>query len=121
MRILIVEDEYIIALHLEMMLGELGYEICGPATSLAEAKRMVAELKPDLVTVDIRLADGESGIEVARHLQQAGIPFIVVSATLDERTLARLKPHAPLDVVPKPINPPAIRQAVARAKATSTH
>lgn len=68
LRILVVEDEILIALELESLLQDLGHEVVGIAASSEDALTLGQDLKPDLAFVDIHLADGPSGIEVARHL-----------------------------------------------------
>jgi two-component system, response regulator PdtaR len=68
LRILIVEDEILIALELESLLQDLGHDVVGMAASSREALSLGQELKPDLAFVDIHLADGPTGVDVARHL-----------------------------------------------------
>ncbi|WP_243374468.1 response regulator [Microvirga solisilvae] len=68
LRILIVEDEFLIALELESLLQEAGHEVVGIAASSDEAVALGRELSPDLAFVDIHLADGLTGIDVAREL-----------------------------------------------------
>jgi CheY-like chemotaxis protein len=68
LRILIVEDEILIALELESLLQDLGHDVVGMAASSRDALSLGQELKPDLAFVDIHLADGPTGVDVARHL-----------------------------------------------------
>jgi CheY-like chemotaxis protein len=68
LRILIVEDELLIALELESLLQDEGHDVVGIAASSAEALALTAKLAPDLAFVDIHLSDGPTGIEVARQL-----------------------------------------------------
>ncbi len=68
LRILIVEDELLIALELESLLQDEGHDVVGIAASSAEALALTAKLVPDLAFVDIHLSDGPTGIEVARQL-----------------------------------------------------
>jgi CheY-like chemotaxis protein len=68
LRILIVEDEILIALELESLLQDLGHDVVGMAASSGEALSLGQELKPDLAFVDIHLADGPTGVDVARQL-----------------------------------------------------
>ena len=58
-RVLIVEDEALVAINLETMLEDLGAEVCGTAASGAEAVRKARQLRPELAVVDVRLKDGE--------------------------------------------------------------
>jgi two-component system, response regulator PdtaR len=68
LRILIVEDELLIALELESLLQDMGHDVVGIASSSGRAFAMAAELEPDLAFVDIHLSDGPTGIDVARRL-----------------------------------------------------
>lgn len=80
MKILIVEDEAMLALSMEETLSELGHLIVGLARDPAAAFRIAAASKPDLALVDLQLARGASGAEVARHLRQRySIPAVFVS------------------------------------------
>lgn len=68
LRILIVEDELLIALELECLLQDAGHDVVGIAACSAEALDLSAKLAPDLAFVDIHLADGPTGVDVSRHL-----------------------------------------------------
>ena len=79
-RILIVEDEYIVAADVEAALEERGFESVGIAPDMETALSMAA-LKPDLALVDIHLRDGPTGPEIARRLtQEHGVPVLFVTA-----------------------------------------
>jgi CheY-like chemotaxis protein len=68
LRILIVEDEFLIALELESLLQDEGHDVVGIASSSDEAIALGQQLAPDLALVDIHLADGLTGVDVARRL-----------------------------------------------------
>ena len=70
LRILVVEDEILIALELESLLQDAGHQVVGIAASYREAVSMSADLAPDLAFVDIHLTDGPTGVDVARHLAE---------------------------------------------------
>ena len=83
LRILIVEDEILIALELESLLQDLGHDVVGIAASSEDALALGQDLKPDLAFVDIHLADGPTGVEVARHLaaqHQVTVLFMTANA-----------------------------------------
>ena len=83
LRILVVEDEILIALELESLLQDLGHDVVGIAASSEDALALGQELKPDLAFVDIHLSDGPTGIEVARHLatqHQVTVLFMTANA-----------------------------------------
>jgi len=68
LRVLVVEDEVLIALELECLLDELGHDVVGVAGSSAEAIALGIATAPDVAFVDIHLVDGPTGVEVARAL-----------------------------------------------------
>lgn len=115
-RILVVEDEVITAMDLEAQLLRLGHEVVELADSAPEAVRAARVHKPDLVLMDIRLADGTSGIDAARQIHdQLGIRSIFVTAHSDPG-LRRLALEAnPLDFVIKPYSAPQIAAALKAA------
>ena len=81
LRILIVEDEILIALELESLLQDAGHEVVGVAASSEEALSAGADCRPDLAFVDIHLADGPTGVEVARSLaREHGIMVLFMTA-----------------------------------------
>src|SRR4051794_6612466 len=78
-RVLVVEDEYIVALDLEGMLLGLGCEVLGPVASIAQALALLGRERPDAVTLDLNLLDGMA-VPVADLLATMGVPFVVISA-----------------------------------------
>ena len=76
LRILVVEDEVLIALELEYLLDDLGHRVVGIAGNAADAVALGRSTEPDVALVDIHLVDGPTGIEVARVL--SGDPRITV-------------------------------------------
>jgi two-component system, response regulator PdtaR len=117
MRVLIVEDEAIIALHLAIVVVELGHEVCATAASAAGAIALATLHNPHVVLMDVRLADGSSGIDAARelHAQQA-LRCIFLSANLDEATKTALLPYEPIDFVGKPVLPVVLQRAPKKAE-----
>jgi len=80
-RILIIEDEMIIALDLENLVSELGHTVVGIAATREEAVRLAKEQEPDLVLADIQLADGSSGVDAASEiLNTMSIPVVFITA-----------------------------------------
>ena len=68
-RALIVEDEIVIALDLEIAMSDLGYDVCALAPSERSARALAMQEQPDLAVVDVCLAGGREGIEMARWLR----------------------------------------------------
>ena len=83
LRVLIAEDELIVADLLEDVLIANGYEVCGIARTVAEAVALGELHKPDLAVLDVRLAFGDRGPEIARRLNSKG-KFGVLYATGDD-------------------------------------
>jgi two-component system, response regulator PdtaR len=80
-RVLVVEDEILIALELESLLQDSGHEVVGIAASSPDAVALGAELRPDIAFVDIHLADGPTGVEVARRLSgEFGVTVLFMTA-----------------------------------------
>src|SRR5215218_5384576 len=91
-RILVVEDETLIAEEIEDSLRELGYEVLGRASSADEAIGAVAQRRPDIVLMDIRLRGLRDGIQTAEELRDRfRVPVVFLSAHADEVTLRRAK------------------------------
>ncbi|MFA6507014.1 MAG: EAL domain-containing protein [Treponemataceae bacterium] len=102
-RILIVEDEKIIALDLQRRLERFGYQICGTASEGEEAVRKAGEQRPDIILMDIMLAGSVDGIEAAKTIKrELQIPVIFLTAYADERTLERAKEAEPFGYILKP-------------------
>jgi DNA-binding NtrC family response regulator len=101
-KILIVEDEYVVANDLRMMLLKAGYEVCGIAITVHEALKLIEETSPGWVLLDIFLLDGSKGIEVAEHLNKKNIGFIYVSANTNQSVLEAAKATRPAGFLVKP-------------------
>jgi DNA-binding response OmpR family regulator len=99
MRLLVVEDEPLIAASIEWELRDRGYDVLGPAASAAHAEDLAGLLRPDLALVDINLAQRGDGIRLARTLGGRGVPSIFVTGQVGE---ARENRDAALGVVAKP-------------------
>src|SRR5919112_453370 len=101
-RILIVEDERVVAEQLEQTLAANGYEIIGVVGSGEEAIAHGQESRPDLVVMDIVLSGKVDGISAAQKLQPLGIPVVYLTAYSDRHLLERAQHTEPLGYVIKP-------------------
>lgn len=102
-RILVVEDEVIIALDIQSQLQNLGYGVSGWASSGPDALKQAVETRPDLVLMDIGLQGDMDGIDTAQRLQaRVGIPIVYLTAYADEVTLQRAKITSPYGYLLKP-------------------
>lgn len=115
-RILIVEDEFLIALTAETELAAAGYEVVGKAATYAKAIEIAAKTRPDLVVMDIRLGPGRDGIEAAITLRQEfDLPCIIATGSMDAENRRRAEPAAPLAWLPKPYTPDDLLNTVRQA------
>ena len=118
-RILIVEDEAIPAMLLEEMVEDLGFTVCGKAVSGPGAVMAAEDYRPDLILMDIRLAQGTDGIEAAIEIRQRlGIPSLFMSAFSDKGTMARAQAAQPVGFVGKPYDETRLRIALDAALKT---
>jgi diguanylate cyclase (GGDEF)-like protein/PAS domain S-box-containing protein len=102
-RILVVEDEIIVARDLCAQLLALGYDSVGPAHTGEQAVALVAELQPDLVLMDIRLGPGMDGITAALQIRsQTNLPFVFLSAYAADDILQRAQLVEPYGYILKP-------------------
>ena len=102
-KILIVEDEGIVILHIRKALESLGYIVAGIANSGDEAIIKATEIRPDLVLMDIILKGAIDGIEAADKIRAIlNIPVIYLTAHADEATLQRAKVTEPFGYIVKP-------------------
>ena len=113
MNILICEDDPVIAMDLAWTLEELGHVVMGTVTSAVQCLTRCAISRPDLVTVDLTLTDGRTGLGLVDTLAQLGIPSIIVSGE------ARLvpQPTRARAVVEKPFNERLVAGALATVDA----
>ena len=112
-KILIVEDEIIIALDLKIRLENLGYHILGIALNGEDAIKKIREKNPDLVLMDIQLNGDMDGIKVAQQIRnQYNIPFIYITGSHDNSLLDRAKQTNPIGFISKPFDETEIQNAI---------
>jgi PAS domain S-box-containing protein len=103
LRILIVEDEGIIAKDIQSTLNRSGYSVIGIASSGEEAIKKAMEIHPDLVLMDIVLEGAMDGVEAAEHIRDHfDIPVVYLTAYSDDTTLQRAKITEPFGYILKP-------------------
>ncbi len=104
-KVLIVEDEMVIAMNLVSILEDLGYDVLDPANSYEEAVDALKEEQPDIALLDIQLDGDKDGIDFARYINQyQEIPFIYLTSNADSRTLNQAKETSPSSYLVKPFN-----------------
>ena len=102
LKVLIVEDEFVTAHALRLLLEEAGYAVVGIASSVIEADEYLKRQHPDIVLLDIRLEGKQSGIDLAKQLQEENIPFVYLSANSSQKVLEEAKKTEPYGFLVKP-------------------
>ncbi|WP_395457872.1 EAL domain-containing protein (plasmid) [Azospirillum melinis] len=104
-RILVVEDERIVALHLQQRLKLLGYDVTTPAASGVQALASVRDERPDLVLMDIHIEGPMDGIDTAREISRTSdTPVIYLTAYSEQATLERARATRPYGYLVKPFS-----------------
>lgn len=108
-RILLVEDDYFVALELEHELSDAGFDVVGIATTAEEAVKIAKSENPDLAIMDVRLDGQRDGVDAAIELfTAAGVRSIFTTAHGDAQTRRRAAEAHPLGWVQKPYSPDAV-------------
>ena len=115
-QILIVDDELWAALDMEWVVHKLRHEVVGPAATADEAIELAEKARPDLVLMDIRLADDSDGVAAAVEIRQRfDIPSVFVSAHGDSMTRQRAIAARPSGFIEKPFTPETLTRAIEAA------
>lgn len=102
-KILVVEDEIVIAANICDSLEELGYEAFNPVVNYSQAVKQLEIEAPDIVILDIQLAGSKDGIDLAWHIKENyNIPFIFLTSNSDPSTVERVKKLTPPAYLVKP-------------------
>ncbi len=114
-RIMVIEDEAIIAMDIVAIVREMGHGVTGIARTRTEAVALAAKERPDLILADIQLADNSSGIDAVNDIRKQfeDIPVIFVTA-FPERLLTGKRPE-PAFLITKPYSEDQVRSAVSQA------
>lgn len=112
-KILIVDDEVVVAEDIRRQLHSLGYSVVGVVSSGSDAVHLAGEHRPDVILMDIKLKGAIDGIDAARTIHtQYGIPVIYLTAFSDEDTLERARRTLPLAYLIKPFVSSDLRAAL---------
>ncbi len=117
-KVLIVEDEYLIALDMEAALEDAGFISAGIASTRAEVRVKVRQNRPDIALVDLHLADGLTGHLIGEELGKLGARVVFVTA--NPALVAQGVPHA-LGVIEKPADEDSLLDVVRWASEASMH
>jgi len=113
-RILIVEDEALIAMELGCILEEMGLEVAGVACSQRAALDHISNARIDVALVDIHLADGPTGVEIGRKLAEQGVSVLYVTGN---PSMIGQAPEQVIGVLAKPADGELVENAVSYALA----
>jgi DNA-binding NtrC family response regulator len=101
-KVLIVEDQFVEAHDLQLMLEKAGYNVCGIARSVSIAQDMIRKETPGLVLLDIFLKGKQTGVDLAKQLKEDNIAFVYLSANSNEEILSAAKTTEPYGFIVKP-------------------
>ncbi|RXE55502.1 hypothetical protein ABH15_12370 [Methanoculleus taiwanensis] len=117
LRIVITEDDAIIALDIERQVAAMGHTVVGVAATAEEALRIVEERQPDLVLLDIRLKGAVDGIAVAEEIQRRfSTPIIFITAYSDKSVIERAEAVQPQGYLVKPIRKEDLAEAIGQVR-----
>ena len=113
MKILIVEDEYLVARSLTFLLGTMGHEVAGVADDVVSAVKEAERTHPQLAFVDIQLAQGGSGLDAAAELKKRGVVCIFLTGNPPGGP----RPDLALGCLPKPFSDSSLAGTIKIAEA----
>lgn len=114
-KILIVDDDWMIADHLKVVLESLGYSVCGLAASAEDAVKLVREEQPAVILMDVRLSGPRDGIDAAIDIRRlTTVPIVFVTGSSDKETLARIRASGRATVLFKPLRLNELKEVLAR-------
>lgn len=112
-KILVVDDEKIITMHLEELLPNMGYNVVGTASTGIEAIRKARKLNPDLVLMDIIMPGEMNGIDAAKEIKdELDIPIIFLTAFADDKIVEKAKTSEPFSYIVKPFQGQELKAAI---------
>lgn len=112
-RILVVEDDMVISMHIRGMLTSTGYSVCGKASSGREAIDKAGDMRPDLVLMDVILQESMDGIAAAQYIHSSyNIPIVFLSGCADSETLERARAMGHFAYLTKPFTDRELDSAI---------
>jgi CheY-like chemotaxis protein len=116
-RLLIVEDELMVAWALVETAQELGWKVCATVTTQQAAIEAALHLKPDAILMDYRLGDGGDGLAAARRIREASDLPIIFCTAYASGLRSEIRALARAQLIAKPVRPSSLREALAWATA----
>ena len=112
LKILIVEDNLSFAIQLEMMLGQLGYHVCGRVDNSTDALRIIKKEEPSLILMDIEINGNMTGVELGQKIVHLNIPILYISLQGNEATYLQAQESNMIGFLVKPVNKISLRSSV---------
>ena len=113
MKVLIAEDEALVALDICDVLSEAGYEVVGLVATEQDAVRKACDLRPDLIIMDLKLKGGGDGFRASRMINTSqDIPILYITAYKNTKTLDRLNEQSSSHILFKPFARGPLLEAV---------
>jgi DNA-binding NarL/FixJ family response regulator len=112
-RVVIVDDDVLIAMHLRRLCEESGTQVVGIAHDSRSAQEMILAQRPDYVIMDLRLGEQRDGVDIAAEVRDSlpDIKFIFVTGASGQLEIARIESVKPKHILTKPVNQKDIRGA----------
>jgi DNA-binding NarL/FixJ family response regulator len=115
-RVLVVEDEYLIAEGIRLQLEDMGLEVCGVAATAESAVALAVANRPAVVLMDVRLRGAADGVEAALAIhERVGSKVIFITGSREPATLARIEQDHPSAILFKPLFGRQLQTAVEQA------
>lgn len=112
-KILLIEDEAVVALEIQTRLIQMGYDVSGICNTGEDAIARAMEIKPDVLLTDIMLAGKINGVEAARQIREKhGTMIIYLTAYSDDATLRQAADTEPCGYIVKPYDPRTLRATI---------
>jgi two-component system, response regulator PdtaR len=111
-RILVADDEHLVAAEITGQLAEIGYTIVGPVGTAADAVRLARTALPDLALLDIRMPNGDGLSAAGVILGELGIPVVILSAHADHEYVNIAEERGVFGYLIKPVEPNQLRAAI---------
>lgn len=113
-RVLIVEDEALLAMSMEADLEDRGFEITGVAATAEDAVALARATRPDVVLMDVRLKGQGDGVDAAQtiYAEELGARVIFVTGSREPQTVTRIQDDHPAALLIKPVAPDKIEDAI---------